>query len=57
MWYGGGHPCSHSTFVAVNSTDITSRLAAKASHRIKRNIITATSEMREPMEETVFHRA
>ena len=55
MWYGGGHPCSHSTFVAVNSTDETSRLAAKASHRIKRNIITATREISDPIDDTVFH--
>lgn len=39
----------------VSSTDSTSRLAAKASQRINRNIMTAISEIREPMEETVFH--
>jgi len=43
--------------VAVNSTEDTTRLAAKASHRINRNIMTAVSEIRDPKEETVFHRA
>ena len=38
----------------VISTAKTSRLAAKASQRIKRNIITARREIREPMEEMVF---
>lgn len=56
MWYGGGQPCSHSTFVAVSSTESTSRLAVNASQIINRNIITATSETRDPIEETVFHR-
>ena len=56
MWYGGGQPCSHSTLVVVSSTDITSRLAAKASQMMKRNIMTATSEIRDPMDETVFQR-
>lgn len=41
----------------VNSTEATSRLAAKASQRINRNIITATSEMSDPIDDTVFHRA
>lgn len=56
MWYGGGQPCSHSTLVIVSSTDRTSRLAANASQIINRNIITATSEIRDPIDETVFHR-
>lgn len=56
MWYGGGQPWSHSTLVIVRSTDITSRFAANASQMIKRKIITAISEIREPMDETVFHR-
>lgn len=43
--------------MVVSSTDITSRLAANASHRMNRNIITATSEISEPIEEMVFHRA
>lgn len=55
MWYGGGQPCSHSTLVVVSSTDRTSRLAVNASQIMKRNIITATKEIREPMEEIVFH--
>lgn len=41
----------------VNSTDDTSRLAAKASHRINRNIITATKEIRDPIDDTVFQSA
>ena len=40
----------------VSSTDITSRLAANASQRINRNIITATNEIRDPIDDTVFHR-
>lgn len=54
MWYGGGQPWSHSTFVEVNSTDSTSRLAAKASQMMNRNIITATRETKDPIEEIVF---
>lgn len=56
MWYGGGHPWSHSTFVGVNSTESTSRLAVNASHKMNKNITTATNEMREPIEETIFHK-
>lgn len=40
----------------VSSTASTSRFAANASQIMKRNIITATREMSDPMEETVFHR-
>lgn len=43
--------------MVVSSTDMTSRLAANASHKINRNIITAINEISEPIEETVFHRA
>ena len=39
----------------MSSTDITSRFAAKASQIMNRNIITAIKEMREPIEEIVFH--
>ena len=56
MWYGGGQPWSHSTLVVVSSTERTSRLAANASQIINRNIITATREIRDPIEDTVFHR-
>lgn len=56
MWYGGGQPCSHSIFVDVSSTDRTSRFAVNASQMINKNMITATSEIREPIEEMVFHR-
>lgn len=42
-------------FVTVRSTAITSRFAANASQIINRKIITAIREMREPIEETVFH--
>lgn len=56
MWYGGGHPCSHSTFVSVSSTHFTSRLAVNASQRINRNRITAVREISDPIEEIVFHR-
>lgn len=57
MWWGGGHPYSHSTFTVVSSTSWTSRLVANASQRIYRNKMTATSEIREPIDETVFHNA
>lgn len=40
----------------MSSTDITSRLAAKASQIINRNIITAVREINEPKDEIVFHR-
>lgn len=55
MWYGGGQPWSHSTFVDVSSTDRTSRLAANASQIINRNRMTATRDTRDPIEDTVFH--
>lgn len=41
-------------FVEVSSTVRTSRFAANASQIIYRNIITATSEIIEPMDDTVF---
>lgn len=41
-------------FVMVNSTARTSRLATKASQMINRNIITATNEIRDPIEEMEF---
>ena len=41
--------------VEVSSTVITSRLDAKASQIIKIISITAVSEMKDPMDETVFH--
>lgn len=56
MWYGGGQPWSHSTFVEVSSTHSTSRLAAKASQIINRNMMTATRDTSDPIEEIVFHR-
>ena len=40
----------------VSATARTSRLAANASQIINRNMITATREIIEPIEETVFHR-
>lgn len=40
----------------VNSTDNTSRLAANASQMMNKNMITATREIRDPIEETVFQR-
>ena len=40
----------------VSSTDATSRLAAKASQIMNKNMITATSEIRDPIEDTVFQR-
>ena len=56
MWYGGGQPCSHSTLVEVSSTERTSRLAANASQIINKNMITASKDTKEPIEETVFQR-
>lgn len=40
----------------MSSTERTSRFAAKASQMINRNIITATREIRDPIEDTVFQR-
>lgn len=40
----------------MSSTESTSRLAANASQIMKRNMITAVNEIKEPSEETVFHR-
>lgn len=56
MWYGGGHPWSHSTLVSVSSTAETSRFAAKASQIMNKNMITATRDTNEPIDEIVFHR-
>lgn len=42
--------------MAVSSTERTSRLAANASQMINKNMITASNDTKEPMEETVFHR-
>lgn len=42
--------------MVVISAERTSRLATNASHRMNRNIITETSEIRDPIEDTVFHR-
>jgi hypothetical protein len=55
VWYGGGHPCNHSRFVVVSSITPTSRLEANASQIIKTIIITAVREMKEPIDDTVFH--
>lgn len=55
MWYGGGHPCSHSRLVEVSSTVETSRLDANASQIMKIISITAVSEIKDPMDEMVFH--
>ena len=55
MWYGGGHPFDHSRFVVVRSTVRTSHLDATASQIIKIISITAVSEIKEPMDEIVFH--
>ena len=56
MWYGGGQPWSHSTLVIASSTPETSRLAANASQIINKNMVTAISEINDPIEDTVFHR-
>ena len=39
----------------MSSTARTSRLAANASQIIKRNMITATRDTNDPIEDTVFH--
>lgn len=54
MWYGGGHPCNHSRFREDSSTVETSRFEAKASQIMNTIRITAVSEIKEPMEDTVF---
>lgn len=55
VWYGGGHPFSHSRFVVVRSTVRTSRLDANASQMMKIISMTAVSEINEPIDEIVFH--
>ena len=55
MWYGGGYPFNHSRFVVVRSTVRTSHLDATASQIMKIISITAVSEIKEPMDEIVFH--
>ena len=55
VWYGGGHPFNHSRFVEVRSTADTSRLDANASQIMKIISITAVREMKEPIDEMVFH--
>lgn len=55
VWYGGGHPFSHSRLVVVRSTASTSRLDVNASQIMKIINITAVSEIKEPMDEMVFH--
>jgi len=39
----------------ASSTERTSRLAAKASQMMNKSIMTATREINDPIEETVFH--
>lgn len=55
MWNGGGQPWIHSTLVLVSSGCSTLRFDAKASQIMKTNMITAVREIREPIEEIVFH--
>ena len=55
VWYGGGQPWIHSMLVVVISTNDTSRLEAKASQIMKIISITAVSEMKEPIDEIMFH--
>lgn len=55
MWYGGGHPFSHSKLVVVRSTAKTSRLETNASQMMNTISTTAVSEIKEPIEEIVFH--
>lgn len=55
VWYGGGHPFSHSRFVEVRSTANTSRLDANASQIMKIISMTAVNEINEPIDEMVFH--
>jgi hypothetical protein len=55
VWYGGGRLWSHSRFVVVSSTTPTSHFEANASQIMKTIIITAVREMKEPIDDTVFH--
>ena len=55
MWYGGGHPFDHFRFVVVRSIARTSHLDVTASQIMKIISITAVSEIKEPMDEIVFH--
>lgn len=40
----------------ASSTERTSRLAANASQRMNRNMVTAIREIRDPIEDTVFQK-
>lgn len=55
MWYGGGQPWIHSTLVGVSSGCTTFRLEAKASQIMNVSMITAVIEIRDPMDDRVFH--
>ena len=55
VWYGGGQPWSHSRLTGVSSISMTSRFEAKASQIMKTITITAVREMKEPIDEMVFH--
>lgn len=50
-------PKSHSMLASVISVGRVRRFEANASQMIKSIIITATREITEPIEDTVFHRA
>lgn len=56
MWYGGGQPWIHSTFVLTSSGCSTLRFDAKASQMMNTSMITAVIEISDPIEEIVFHR-
>ena len=55
MWYGGGHPWIHSMLVEVSSGCSTFRFAEKASQTMNMSMITAVIEIKEPIEDSVFH--
>lgn len=55
VWYGGGQPWIHSILVAVNSGWSTFRFAEKASQTMNMSMITAVIEIKEPIEDSVFH--
>lgn len=55
LWKSRGRLSCHSIYVAWCVDERTARWATRASHRMKINIITATIEIIEPMEEIIFH--
>lgn len=55
LWKSSGRESCHSMNVGWWVDERTARCATRASHKIKINMITATIEIIDPIEETMFH--